>query len=93
LAALLSCIVGRRSSPAVDPAWLALQGGTVTQLAEEAYHERHLPEGTIDPDRLALLGDVLEDGGCTDAELLGHLRGPGPHVRRCRALDLTLSKS
>jgi hypothetical protein len=23
----------------------------------------------------------LEDAGCTDAELLGHLRGPGPHVR------------
>jgi hypothetical protein len=25
--------------------------------------------------------DALEDARCTDAELLGHLRGPGPHVR------------
>jgi hypothetical protein len=29
-----------------------------------------------------LLADALEDAGCTDADLLGHLRSPGPHVRR-----------
>jgi len=43
--------------------------------------------------RLPLLADALEDAGCTDAELLGHLRGPGPHVRGCWALDLVLGKS
>jgi hypothetical protein len=26
-------------------------------------------------------------------ELLGHLRGPGLHVRGCRAVDLLLGKS
>jgi hypothetical protein len=31
--------------------------------------------------------------GCTDAELLGHLRSPGPHVRGCSAVDLMLGKS
>jgi hypothetical protein len=77
-----------RPSPAIDAAWLAWQGGTVTQLAEAAYHERHLPEGALHPTRLALLADVLEDAGCTDAELLGHLRGQGMHVRGCWALDL-----
>jgi hypothetical protein len=41
---------------------------------------------------LAVLSDALEDAGCTDADLLGHLRGPGPHVRGCWALDLVLGK-
>jgi hypothetical protein len=39
-----------------------------------------------------LLADALEDAGCTDAELLGHLRGPGVHVIGGWALDLILSK-
>jgi hypothetical protein len=44
-------------------------------------------------DRLPILADALEDAACTDAELLGHLRSPGPHVRGCWALDLVLGKS
>jgi hypothetical protein len=43
--------------------------------------------------RVPLLADALEDAGCSDAELLGHLRGPGPHVRGCWAVDLLLEKS
>jgi hypothetical protein len=92
LAALLACIVRRLAAPAVDPAWLSWQGAIVVQLAQAAYDERQLPEGTLDPARLALLADALEDAGCTDADLLGHLRGPGPHVRGCWALDLLLAK-
>jgi hypothetical protein len=42
---------------------------------------------------LAILSDALEDAGCNDAELLGHLRSPGPHVRGCRAVHLVLGKS
>ncbi len=41
---------------------------------------------------LPVLADAFEAAGCTDAELLGHLRGPGAHVRGCWALDLILSK-
>jgi hypothetical protein len=41
---------------------------------------------------LSGLADALEDAGCTDAELLGHLRSPGPHVRGCWAVDLVLGK-
>ncbi len=78
-----------RSARAIDPAW---RGGTVPQLARAVYEKRRLPEVTLEPARLAVLGDALEDVGCTDAELLGHLRGPGPHVRGCWALDLILSK-
>jgi hypothetical protein len=30
----------------------------------------------------------LEEAGCQDADILGHLRGPGPHVRGCWPVDL-----
>jgi hypothetical protein len=43
-------------------------------------------------DRLPILADALEEAGCTDAVILGHLRGPGPHVRGCWVLDLLLGK-
>jgi hypothetical protein len=52
-----------------------------------------LSERTFEPVRLHLFADALEDSGCTDAELLGHLRGPGPHVRGCWAEDLVPGKS
>src|SRR5262245_50113038 len=74
----------------IDPAWLT---PTVTSLATVAYEERSLPSGELDPARLAVLADALEEAGCTDADLLGHLRGPGPHVRGCWALDAVLGRS
>jgi hypothetical protein len=43
-------------------------------------------------DRLPILADALEEAGCTDVELLGHLRGPGPHVRGCWVVDLITGK-
>jgi hypothetical protein len=61
-------------------------------LAQAAYDDRLLPSGHLDAGRLALLADGLEEEGCSDAGLLGHLRGPGPHVRGCFALDLLLGK-
>jgi hypothetical protein len=51
-----------------------------------------MPEGALDPARLAVLVDALEDAGCTDAELLGHLRGPGAACAGCWTLDLILGK-
>jgi hypothetical protein len=76
----------------IDAAWLAWNGGTAPRLAAAAYEERSLPEGTLDPARLTVLADALEEAGCSDAELLGHLRGPGPHVRGCWMVDLLLGK-
>jgi hypothetical protein len=72
----------------VDAAWLTWNDGTVRRLAEAAYQERQLPAGTLDPARLGVLADALEEAGCTDPDLLGHLRGPGPHVRGCWPVDL-----
>jgi hypothetical protein len=43
-------------------------------------------------DRPPLLADALKDAACTNAELLRHLRRPGPHFRGCWALDLVLAK-
>jgi hypothetical protein len=40
-----------------------------------------------------VLADALEEAGCTDQTILGHLRGPVPHVRGCWAVDLILGKS
>ena len=64
----------------------------IGKLAEAAYTARSLPQGELDPARLAVLADALEDAGCTDADILGHLRGPGPHVRGCWVIDLLLGK-
>ena len=74
---------------ALDPAW---RTRAVTALATAAYEERILPVGTLDPDRLAVLSDALEDAGCGNTDILSHLRGPGPHVRGCWVLDLLLGK-
>ena len=35
---------------------------------------------------------ILEDAGCTDANVLSHLRGPGPHARGCWVVDRILGK-
>jgi hypothetical protein len=82
----LHCLFGNPfRPPRIDPAWLARNDGAVRKLAEAIYEGRSF-------DRLPILADALEEAGCEDAELLGHLRGPGPHVKGCWALDLVLGK-
>lgn len=48
--------------------------------------------GHLDPVRLAVLADALEEAGCVNEDILAHLRSPGPHYRGCLVLDLLLSK-
>jgi hypothetical protein len=87
-AALFREVLGNPFRPVtVDPAWLEWNDGAVRRLAQAAYDDRLLPAGTLDPSRLAVLADALEDAGCTDQAILDHLRGPGPHVRGCWAVD------
>jgi hypothetical protein len=74
-----------RAAATIEPSVLGWNGGTVPKLARAIYDAR-------DFGRLPLLADALEHAGCADAPLLGHLRGPGPHVRGCYALDLLLGK-
>jgi hypothetical protein len=87
ITSLLRCVFGNpfRPTPPIDPGWLGWNGGTVRKLAEAIYDGRAF-------DRLPVLADALEDAGCTDPELLGHLRGPGPHARGCWSVDLLLGK-
>jgi hypothetical protein len=78
----------------LDPSWLAWNAGTVRRLATAAYEERALPSGELDVGRFAVLADALEEAGCSDSEILGHLREKGGvHVRGCWAVDLLLGKS
>ena len=67
---------------ALDP---ALRTTSVAALAQAIYAEHRCHD-------VPVLADAIEESGCTDAEILGHLRGPGPHVRGCWALDLLLNK-
>jgi hypothetical protein len=84
--ALLRDVFGNPFRPAtLDPRW---RTPDVAALAGPAYEERALPAGTLDPARLAVLADALEDAGCADTDLLDHLRSAGPHVRGCWAVDL-----
>jgi hypothetical protein len=71
----------------------AWNDGLIVRMAEAIYEEeRALPAGHLDRARLAVLADALTDAGCTDIDLLDHLRSPGPHVRGCWAVDLLLGK-
>ena len=88
---LLRCMFGNPFRPvSINPVWLT---PTVSNLAQSAYDERIMPSGELDPSRLAVLSDALEESGCDDEEILNHLRSPGPHVRGCWVLDLLLGKS
>lgn len=90
LCALLRDCIGNPYRPiSINSAW---QTPTILSLAQAAYDNRNLPDGTLEDDRLTILADALEEAGCQDADILGHLRSPGPHVRGCWALDLVLGK-
>jgi hypothetical protein len=86
-ASILRDLFGNPFRPvAVNPTWLAWNRGTVVKLAQDIYDQR-------DFDRLPILADALEEAGCTDADILTHCRGPGPHVRGCWPVDLALARS
>jgi hypothetical protein len=71
--------------PPVSPAVRAWHGGLVVALARGIYADRRFAD-------LPVLADALEEAGCSEAHVLGHLRGPGPHVRGGWALDAVLAK-
>jgi hypothetical protein len=41
---------------------------------------------------MPILGDALEDSGCTKETVLSHCRSEGPHFRGCWVVDLLLEK-
>jgi hypothetical protein len=70
----------------IAPDVLAWNDSTVGRIAEGIYDERAF-------DRLPMLADALLDAGCDAAELLGHCRSAGPHVRGCWVVDTILGKT
>jgi hypothetical protein len=80
----LRCIFGNPFRPVrFNSTWRTPQA---IALARTDYEERRFED-------LPLLADALEEAGCTDAAILAHLRGPGPHVRGCWVVDLVLDKN
>jgi hypothetical protein len=69
----------------LDPHCLAWDRGLVRHLAEGIYEDRAF-------ERMPVLGDALEDAGCSDQNILDHCRSGSEHVRGCWVLDLLLNK-
>jgi hypothetical protein len=76
-------------TPHVQSTW---RTPTVISVLRAAYDNRTSPSGLLDPVRLTILADALEEAGCADEAILGHLRSPGLHVRGCWVLDLLLNR-
>jgi hypothetical protein len=86
--AIARCIAGNPFRPfRLDSAF---RTSTVLAIARAAYDQRAMPSGELDNARLAILADALEEAGVSDQNVLRHLRGPGPHVRGCFAVDAIL---
>lgn len=92
---LIRCVFGNpfRPPPSLTPSLLTWNDGMVRKMAQAIYDERILPERLLDPSRLAILADALEEAGCREEGVLSHLRSDGPHVRDCWVVDLVLGKS
>jgi hypothetical protein len=68
---------------ALDRSWLT---SDVVALARGIYDERAF-------DRMPILADALQDGGCTDDNILNHCRDVNRiHARGCSVVDLALGK-
>jgi hypothetical protein len=82
-AELIRDIFGNPFRPvASDPAWLSTP---VVDLARTMYESRDFLA-------MPILGDALEEAGCSDADVLAHCRGDGPHTRGCWVVDAILKK-
>jgi hypothetical protein len=80
---VLRCIFGNPFRPTASaPEW---RTDTAVLLARGMYESR-------DFSAMPILADALQDAGCENADVLGHCRGPGPHVRGCWVMDLVLGK-
>ena len=81
---LIRDIFGNPFRPvAVDPDW---RTAAAVALARGMYESRDFAP-------MPVLADAFQDAGCEDPDILGHCRGPGPHVRGCWVVDLVLNKA
>jgi hypothetical protein len=84
--ALLCDIFEQLDPPTIlDLRWLRWQDGTVRKLAEVIYQEHRFAD-------MPVLGDALEEAGCSRGEILDHCRQHTEHARGCWLIDAILSK-
>jgi len=83
-ARLACCIFGDplRSAPFLP----SYRTDTAVSLAQRMYVSREFSA-------MPILADALQDAGCDNDDILSHLRGGGPHVKGCWALDALLGKT
>jgi hypothetical protein len=60
----------------IDPVWLTANGGVARNIAREIVGENRW-------DGLPVLADSLEEAGCSDADMLAHLRDGHREPARC----------
>lgn len=72
-------------SIAIEHDLLTWNNGTVRKLAQTIYAERCFQD-------MPILGDALEESGCSNQDILNHCRKPGFHARGCWVVDLLLGK-
>jgi hypothetical protein len=81
--ASIRCLFGNPFRPvAVEASWLT---SDVMALARGIDAEKAF-------DRMPILADALQDAGCTNEDVLNHLRHGTDHVRWCWALNLVLGR-
>jgi hypothetical protein len=81
-AALLRELIGNPfRRVVVAPEWLAWSDGTVRKLAGGVYEAQGF-------ERMGILGDALEEAGCSDDAILAHCRAETDHVRGCWLVDI-----
>jgi hypothetical protein len=79
-------IMGNSVVPGLlDPAWLTWGNRAALSVAEVICRERRFEE-------MAVLGDIFEEAGCTDQNILRHCRSRGRHGDGCLVLRLVLQQ-
>jgi hypothetical protein len=69
----------------LDRALVAWRDGTISKLAQACYDSN-------DFSMIGILGDALEEAGCSEPIILEHARSEQTHYRGCWMVDLVLAK-
>ena len=80
---IANCKIFVTGTATINPAWLAWENGAVVELAAEIHKTRDFA-------RLPILGDRLQNAGCTDIDILNHCLDQHKDPQRCCVLDLLL---
>ena len=72
-------------TPTLPEHWRVWNGGTILRLARHAREAGRF-------DEMPVLGDALEEAGCTDVQILEHCRSGLPHAPGCWVLELLLAE-